>query len=97
MKFHPDKCKVLTVSNNETPLFIEVLPFTTTFYLIGQDIIDYTDSQKDLGIYINTKLDWTEHQTFILNKAHQMLGLTKRTCHFINDLRKRRSLYLTLV
>ena len=26
-----------------------------------------------------------------------MLGLTKRTCHFINDLRKRRSLYLTLV
>ena len=98
MKFHPDKCKVLTVSNNETPLFIDVLPFTTTtFYLIGQDIIDYTDSQKDLGIYINTKLDWTEHQTFILNKAHQMLGLTKRTCHFINDLRKRRSLYLTLV
>ena len=97
MKFHPDKCKVLTVSNNETPLFIPVLPFTTTFYLIRQDIIDYTDSQKDLGIYINTKLDWTEHQTFILNKAHQMLGLTKRTCHFINDLRKRRSLYLTLV
>ena len=97
MKFHPDKCKVLTVSNNETPLFIEVLPFTTIFYLIGQNIIDYTDSQKDLGIYINTKLDWTEHQTFILNKAHQMLGLTKRTCHFINDLRKRRSLYLTLV
>ena len=61
MKFHPDECKVLTVSNNETPLFIEALPFTTTFYLIGQDIIDYTDSQKDLGIYINTKLDWTEH------------------------------------
>ena len=59
--------------------------------------IDYTDSEKDLGIYINTKLDWTEYQTFILNKAHQMLGLTKRTCHFINDLRKRRSLYLTLV
>ena len=97
MKFHPKKCKVLTVSNNETPVFIDELPFTTTFYTIGQDIIDYTDSQKDLGIYMNAKLDWSEHQAFILNKAHQMLGLTKRTCHFITDLRRRRSLYLTLV
>ena len=60
-------------------------------------MIEYTDSQKDLGIYMNAKLDWSEHQAFILNKAHQMLGLTKRTCHFITDLRRRRSLYLTLV
>ena len=97
MKFHPEKCKVLTVSNNETPAFIDELPFTTIFYTIGQDIIDYTDSKKDLGIYMNAKLDWSEHQAFILNKAHQMLGLTKRTCHFITDLRRRRSLYLTLV
>ena len=28
------------------------------------------------------------------NKAHEMLGFTKRTCHFISDTRKRRSLYL---
>ena len=47
MKFHPEKCKVLNVSNNETPMFIDELTFTTTFYKIGQDIIDYTDSQKD--------------------------------------------------
>ena len=46
---------------------------------------------------MNAKLDWSEHQAFILNKAHQMLGLTKCTCHFITDLRRRRSLYLTLV
>ena len=26
-----------------------------------------------------------------------MLGITKRTCHFIIDTRKRRSLYLSLV
>ena len=97
MKFHPEKCKVLTVSNNETPVFIDEFPFTTTFYTIGQDIIDYNDSQKDLGIHMNAKLDWSEHQAFILNKAHQMLGLTKRTCHFTTDLRRRRSLYLTLV
>ena len=70
MKFHPEKCKALTVSNNEKPVFIDKLPFTTTFYSIGQDIIDYIDSQKDLGIYVNAKLDWSEHQVFILNKAH---------------------------
>ena len=26
-----------------------------------------------------------------------MLGFTKRTCHFIKDARKRRSLYISLV
>ena len=33
----------------------------------------------------------------IIKKTHQMLGFTKRTCHFIKDARKRRSLYISLV
>ena len=36
-------------------------------------------------------------QQNILNKAHQMLGITKQTYHFITDPNKRRSLYLSLV
>ena len=40
---------------------------------------------------------WNEHQVLILNKAHQMLGLVKRTCHFLLDPRKCRSIYLTLI
>ena len=30
-------------------------------------------------------------------KASQQFGLTKRTCHFVKDFRRRRALYLSLI
>ncbi len=32
-----------------------------------------------------------------MSKASQQLGLVRRTCHFVKDVRRRRVLYLTLV
>ena len=65
--------------------------------MIGNIDIDYSVCEKDLGVLVNEKFRWEDHHSKILNKAHQMLGFTKRTCHFISDIRKRRSLYLSLV
>ena len=66
-------------------------------YLQGrkqQVIIDNAVSNS-----VNCYLEYLKaHQMLgFINKAHQMLGFTKRTCHFISDIRKRRSLYLSLV
>ena len=36
-------------------------------------------------------------QESILSKASQILGLTKRTCHFVTNSNRKRTLYLTLV
>ena len=44
-------------------------------------MIDYTECEKDLGVLINMNFKWDDHQLKVLNKAHQMLGITKRTCH----------------
>ena len=96
MHFHPDKCKVLQIHENE-PLCTKVLPLAKFYYYINDNIIDYTECEKDLGVLVNTNFKWDDHQIKVLNKAHQMLGITKRTCHFIMDPRKRRSLYLALV
>ena len=96
MHFHPDKCKVLQIHENE-PLCTKVLPLAKFYYYINDNIIDYTECEKDLGVLVNTNFKWDDHQIKVLNKAHQMLGITKRTCHFIMDPRKRRSLYLSLV
>ena len=52
---------------------------------------------RDLGVIVSSNFRWDEQHDKILKKAHQMLGFTKRTCHFIIDVRKRRSLYLSLV
>ena len=96
MKFHENKCKVLTVANSE-PLFMNVLPFTKYPYTLGNVILDYTNCERDLGIFVNERFDWQDHHNYILRKAFQMLGLTRRTCHFVFDRGKKRSLYLALV
>ena len=93
--FHPDKCKVLQIHENEH-LCTKVLPLAK-FYYINDNIAGYTECEKDLGVLVNTNFKWDDHQIKELNKAHQMLGIIKRTCHFIMDRRKRRLLYLSLV
>ena len=98
MKFHPKKCKVLTVNCPISDRFILLnLPFMSVLYKPGHSILDNTECERDLGVHINSSFNWKEYQELILNKAHQMLGLVKRTCHFVLDPRKRRSIYLTLI
>ena len=79
------------------PLCTKLLPLAKLYYSINNNIIDYSECEKGLGVLVNTNFKWDDHQLKVLNKAHQMLGITKRTCHFIIDSRKRQSLYLSLV
>ena len=96
MTFHPDKCKALSIYDFR-PDFVKILPFPKQHYMLNNTNIDFSECERDLGVLVNSNLRWEDHHTKILNKAHQMLGFTKRTCHFISDTRKRRLLYLSLV
>ena len=98
MKFHPDKCKVLSVATKspETSL-LSVLPFFRFIYSLGGELIDYVDSEKDLGVMVTSNLDWAEQCSKVLSKANQKLGMCRRNCHFVIDENRRRVLYLTLV
>ena len=96
MKFHPRKCKVVSVSYRQPPL-LGILPNIQYIYFLGDDPLDYADTEKDLGVDINSKLNFNDHCDRILTKARQRIGLTRRTCSFVNDTRRRRVLYLTLV
>ena len=98
MKFHPDKCKVLSVTakSPETSL-LSVLPFFRFIYSLGGELLDYVESEKDLGVIVTSNFDWTEQCAKVLSKANQKLGMSKRNCHFVIDENRRRVLYLTLV
>ena len=98
MKFHPAKCKVLSVSNpsSRSP-FLGILPYIQYSYSLGGVILDYTESEKDLGIHMNSTLNFNEQALFLYAKANQKLGMLKRNCYFVNDIRRRKVLYLTLV
>ena len=99
MKFHPDKCKVVSIkaSSNSNDNLLYILPFANFSYNIGDTVINYETSEKDLGVMINNEFTWHEHQQLILTKASQIFGLTKRTCHFVSNPNRKRTLYLTLV
>ena len=93
MKFHPSKSHVLTISNSNN-LNSQRENFV---YAIDDNPIDYTDLEKDLGIHIHSKLDWSQHCNKLYSKASQRLALLKRTCNFTKNVSKRRAFYLCQV
>ena len=56
MKFHPQKCKALSVSLQRNVL--DNLPFNTFFYKLSGSDIDFVPSQSDLGVAINSRFNW---------------------------------------
>ena len=95
MNFHRDKCKVLSIKHRESPL--GMLPFARHFYQLADNLLTYADSEKDLGVHVNTNFDFKEHCELILTKANQKFGMLKRNFHFVRDAKRRRVLYLSIV
>ena len=77
MKFHPRKCKVLSVSKS-SPWLLNVLPFIQFIYSIDDSQLDYVESEKDLDVDMTPKLSWTEQCNRLYSKANQNLGMIKR-------------------
>ena len=96
MKFNEDKCKALTITATDY-LWTDELPLSKFFYTLGDKIIDYISQERDLGVIINSKLNFEDHHKAIISKAYQYLGLIKRSCHFVVDTDRRRNLYLAMV
>ena len=96
MRFHPDKCKILSIHHFHKIVFHE-LPFFLYPYEMNNTLLDYCNTEKDLGILINNKFNFKDHRNFILSKAINQFNLLRRTCHFVNNHSKRRTLYLTMI
>ena len=95
MRFHPSKCKIVPFSLRTTPN--DILPFQKFSYELGNSILDYDDTEKDLGVFLTSRLTWDSHHDFICKKAARQLGLLRRTCHFVKNPNKKRSLYIMIV
>ena len=96
MQFHPRKCKVLNVYNRPSP-FLGILPTIQFHYYLGDSMLDLVDSERDLGVDITKNLIFNDQCNRLLSKANQQFGLTKRTCSFVNDIKRKRALYLALI
>ena len=85
MNFHPSKCKVLSISKIKPPL-VDILPCIEYFYTMNSVLLDYTESEKDLGIIINSILNFNEQAESLYAKANQKFDMLKRNCHFVKIL-----------
>ena len=93
MRFNPEKCKVVSVvSNPNNVSHLNLLPFSQFSYALGNSILDYENCEQDLGVIVNGNFAWSEKHLSIISRASQMLGLTKRTCHFLVKSRTKRTL-----
>ena len=70
MKFHPEKCKILSINNFNYNLLQE-LPFYLYPYELDSTVLllDYTNEEKDLGVLTTTKFTCKAHQDYVIKKA----------------------------
>ena len=76
---------------------LDNLPFNVYIYEINGILIDYVQSHKDLGVYLNKTLTWNKQHDVLIANASSSFGILRRTCHFTTDVRQKRAFYLAIV
>ena len=88
MEFHPDKCKVLSISRSKSPIKFE--------YTLHGHKLEHVTSAKYLGVTFNNKLTWDEHISTITSKANRTLGFLRRNLQ-VNNQQLKSQAYKKLV
>ena len=70
MEFHPDKCKILRITNKLNPIKAD-------YYMHNQKL-DTVDTAKYLGVMLHKKLSWKPHVDAICKKANQTRSFLQR-------------------
>ena len=84
-----NKCNVISFNRLKTPIQYD-------YKLLGANL-ERTFVIRDLGIMLDTKLDFHVHYQTIISKAHKMLGFVNRHCKAIKDIHCFKSLCLSFV
>ena len=84
-----DKCKVMgfTRKNSE---------FVFSYHFDGS-ILPFSNSIRDLGIYLDKKLTFSHHIDFVVNRANSVLGFIKRELREMCDPYCAKTLFIALV
>ena len=73
LKFNKSKCK-----------HIHLGPETGTSYSMLDDNIELSNEEKDLGITIDSKLNFQQHINIQVKKSNQELGIINRTFNYMD-------------
>ena len=76
LRFHPDKCKVLSAGKRSTPEFE---------YKLCDTKLQATDKEKDIGVVVDNQLNFEDHMNEKINKANSIMGLIRRTFSYLDE------------
>ena len=88
MEFHPEKSKVLHISNKRNPLKYN--------YNIHGHILEEAETSKYLGINLNRTLSWNNHINTVAKKASNISAFLQRNLHQL-PRKSKAQCYQTLV
>ena len=71
--------------------------FRHFYYNLGTEKLTRVDNEKDLGVITSSTLSWELHINSVISKANKILGVLKRTCCQLTNMKTGRTLYLSLV
>ena len=74
LKFHPDKCKVMTIGKD-----------SDRSYILDGHKLQKASHEKDIGVTIDNQLTFDKHINEKINKANSMLSLIRRTFEHLNE------------
>ena len=83
------KCSVMSVTLKKKPCLFN--------YTISDCILNRVSTQKDLGIFIDSKLNFVSHVTHVVKKVNRMIGLVWRNFRCCKNERVLRTLYCSLI
>jgi hypothetical protein len=88
MAFHPNKCNVLSITRNKTPIKYS--------YTLHGHQLEHADKAKYLGVTIQSDLKWESHINSITTKANKTLGFLRRNINISSTTVKEQA-YKSLV
>jgi thymidine kinase len=84
LKFHPNKCKVLTVSNRKM-----AEKEANNYHLYdneGKEVkMEQSDGEKDIGVLVDETISFSTHIQNQINKANSIMGLIRRTYTYLDE------------
>jgi hypothetical protein len=81
LTFHPNKCKSMTIGKQPASRgTIYKLNYPNTVYELEK-----VDNEKDLGVIIDSDLNFDKHINEKVNKANSMFGMIRRSFDFLSE------------